>query len=64
MKITRADLGPGIGDADDGFMQVFFGEADASEVGARSGTGRAFGEDDRILLRIDFVAQRIAFQLE
>ena len=34
-----------LGDADDGFGEVFFREADAAQVGAGCGAGGAFGED-------------------
>ncbi len=61
VEVARADLGPGVGDADDGLVQVFFAEADAAQVGARSGARWAFGEDFRILLcRIEFVAQEVS----
>ena len=50
MEVAGADLGPGVGDADDGLVQVFFAEADAAEVGARSGARRAFGEDVGVCL--------------
>src|ERR1700678_2774659 len=62
MEVTGADLGPCVGDADDGLVQVFLAEADAAEVGAGSGAGGAFGEDDGIFLWIDLVAQGTAFQ--
>jgi hypothetical protein len=55
MEVAGADLGPGVGDADDGLVQVFFAETDAAEVRASRGAGRAFGEDDGVFLRIDFV---------
>ena len=50
MEVAGADLGPGVGDADDGLVQVFFGEADAAEVGAGGGAGGAFGEGDGVCL--------------
>ena len=56
MEVAGADLGPGVGDADDGLVQVFFAEADAAEVRAGRGTGWAFGEDFGVGLGID-VAQ-------
>jgi hypothetical protein len=56
MEVAGADLGPGVGDADDRLVQVFLAEANATEVRAGSRAGRAFGEGDRIFLRIDFVA--------
>ena len=57
MEVAGADLGPGVGDADDGLVQVFFGEAYAAEVGAGGGAGWAFGEDYGVLLcGIEFVA--------
>jgi hypothetical protein len=43
MEVAGADLGPGVGDADDGLVQVFLAEADAAEVRAGSGAGWAFG---------------------
>jgi hypothetical protein len=43
VKITRPDFRPGVGDADDGFMQVFFAEANAAQVGAGGGAVGAFG---------------------
>ena len=49
MEVAGADLGPGVGDADDGLVQVFFAEADAAQVGAGGGAGGAFGEDSRVL---------------
>ncbi len=63
MKVAGADLGPGIGDADDGLVQVFFAEAYAAQVGAGCGAGWAFGEDFGVLLGIDLVAQESAFQV-
>ena len=48
MEVAGADLGPGVGDADDGFVQVVFAEADAAQVGAGRGAGWAFGEDDAV----------------
>ena len=56
VEVARADLGPGVGDADDGLVQVFFGEADTAEVRAGGRTAGAFGEDFGVLLGID-VAQ-------
>ena len=44
VEVAGADLGPGVGDADDGLVEVFFGEADAAEHGAGCGAGGAFGE--------------------
>ena len=44
MEVAGADFGPGVGDADDGLVEVFFGEADAAEHGAGCGAGGAFGE--------------------
>ena len=61
MEVAGADLGPGVGDADDGLVQVFFAEADAAQVGAGGGAVGAFGEDDGVFLRIDFVASRLVF---
>ena len=55
MEVTGADLGPGVGDADDGLVQVFFGEAYAAQHSAGGGAVGAFGEDYGIFLRIDFV---------
>ena len=49
MEVAGADLGPGVGDADDGLVQVVFGEADGAEVGACGGARGAFGEDGRSL---------------
>jgi len=45
MEVAGADLGPGVGDADDGLVEIFLGEADAAEHGAGCGAGGAFGED-------------------
>lgn len=39
MEVAGADLGPGVGYADDGLVEVFFAEAYAAEVGAGCGTG-------------------------
>ncbi len=50
MEVAGADLGPGVGDADDGLVQVFFREAYAAQVGAGCGAVGAFGEDDGVLL--------------
>ena len=50
MEVAGADLGPGVGDADDGLVQVFFAEADAAQIGAGGGAAGAFGEDDGVLL--------------
>ena len=44
MEVAGADLGPGVGDADDGLVQVFFAETDAAQVGAGGGAVGAFGE--------------------
>ena len=51
MEVAGADLGPGVGDADDGLVQVFFAEADAAQVGAGGGAVGAFGEGDGVFLR-------------
>ncbi len=59
MEVAGADLGPGVGDADDGLVQVFLAEADAAEVGAGGGAGGAFGEDYGVFLGIDFVAHSL-----
>ncbi len=50
MEVAGADLGPGVGDADDGLVQVFLAEAYAAQVGARGGAVGAFGEDYGVLL--------------
>ena len=61
MEVAGADLGPGVGDADDGLVQVFFGEADAAEVAAGGGAVWAFGEDDGVLLcGIELVAHYLS----
>ncbi len=60
MEVAGADLGPGVGDADDGLVQIFLGEADAAQVGARGGARGAFGERDAVLLRIDLVAHCVS----
>ncbi len=52
VEVAGADFGPGIGDADDRLVQVFFREADAAQVGARCGAAGSFGERDAVLLRI------------
>jgi hypothetical protein len=41
MEVAGADLGPRVGDADNGLVQVFFGEADTTQVAARSRAGWA-----------------------
>ena len=46
--VTGADLGPRVRDADDGLVQVVFGEADAAQHRAGGRAGRAFGEDDAV----------------
>ena len=43
MEVAGADLGPGVGDADDRLVQVFLREADAAQIGARGGAAGAFG---------------------
>ena len=50
MEVAGADLGPGVGDADDGLGEVFAGEADGAEVAAGSGADGAFGEGDGVCL--------------
>jgi hypothetical protein len=55
MEVAGADLGPGVGDADDGLVQVFFAEAYAAQVGAGGGAVGAFGEGNGLFLWIDFV---------
>ena len=50
VEVAGADLGPGVGDADEGLVQVFLGEADGAEVAAGGGAVGAFGEDDGVLL--------------
>ena len=50
MEVAGADLGPGVGDADDGLAEIFFGEADGAEVGAGRGAAGAFGEGDGVFL--------------
>ncbi len=37
VEVAGADLGPGVGDADDGLVQVFFAEAYSAQVGAGGG---------------------------
>ena len=41
MHVAGADLGPGVGDADDGLVQIFFGEA--GRRAGRSGRRRGWG---------------------
>ena len=43
MEVAGADLGPGVGDADEGLVQVFLAEADGAEVAAGGGAVGAFG---------------------
>jgi len=50
MEVAGADLGPGVGDADDGLVQIFFTETDAAQIAARCGTVGAFGEDCAVSL--------------
>ncbi len=45
MEVAGPDLSPGVGDADDGLVQVLFAEAHAAQVRAGGGAGWAFGED-------------------
>ena len=52
MEVAGADLGPGIGDADDRLVQVFFREADAAQIGARRGAVGPFGQRDAVVLGI------------
>ena len=47
MEVAGADLGPGVGDADDGLVQVFLGEADAR--GSRRGRRRGEGPSVRTM---------------
>ena len=56
MKVAGADLGPGVGYANDWLVQVFFGETYSAQVGAGGGAVGAFGEGDRVFFWIDFVA--------
>jgi hypothetical protein len=44
VEVAGADFGPGVGDADDGLVEIFFGEADAAEHGAGCGAVGTFGE--------------------
>ena len=44
VEVTRPDLGPRVRNTDDGLVQVFFAEADTTQITARSRAGRAFGE--------------------
>jgi hypothetical protein len=62
MEVAGADLSPGVGDADDGLLEVFFGEANAAKVRASGGAVRAVGEDSGMLLWID-CAQKIFLPL-
>src|ERR1700733_9434735 len=57
MEVAGTDLGPGVGDADDRLVQVFFAKANAAEVRAGSGAGWAFGEDDAVGFAGAWVAQ-------
>src|SRR5208337_347551 len=54
VEIAGANLGPGIRDADDRLVQVFLGEADAAQIGARRGAARSFGKRNAVLLGIMF----------
>ena len=44
VEVARADLGPGVGDADQRLVQVGVGEADGLEHGARGRAARALGQ--------------------
>ena len=37
MEVAGADLGPGVGDADDGLVQIFVGESDRLQHGTGGG---------------------------
>ena len=50
VEVAGADLGPGVGDSDDGLVQVFLREANAAEIGARRGAVRALGQRDAVVL--------------
>ena len=52
VEVAWADLGPGVGYSDDRFVEVFFGEAYAAEVGAGGGAGGAFGQGDAVFFRV------------
>ncbi len=47
MEVAGADLGPGVGDADDGLVQVFFAEANTAQ--GRSVLRRGMGPSVRTL---------------
>ena len=52
VEVARADLGPGVGDADERLVQVGVREADRLEHGARRGAARPFGQGVALVLGI------------
>jgi hypothetical protein len=52
VEVARPDLGPRVGDADEGLLQVLVGESDRLHHGAGGGAVRTFGDDVTVAIQL------------